>query len=120
MHRGRFLLWVLTALLLAACDNVNFVERVEIVNGTSYTARVDVSGEDGGWLALATVSAGSSREVREVIDQGPTWTFRFVYAGYDPVELTIARPDLVDAGWRVEVPDELEERLRDAGVAPPP
>ena len=107
-------------LLPVACDGVTFVERVVFVNETDYPASVDVRGESGGWLDLTTVSAHETREVEEVIDQGPSWTFRFTYGSHDPVEVTIGRHELIDGGWRVEVPEELEENLRAQGVPPPP
>ncbi len=105
---------------LVACGNVSFVERVAIVNETVYDASVAVSGDEGGWLGLTTVTAQDTREVREVIDQGETWTFRFSYGRHDPVELRVSRDELADSDWVVEVPVEFEENLRDEGVPPPP
>jgi hypothetical protein len=107
-------------MLLTACNGVSFVERVLLVNETEYSANIDVRGEGGGWLSLSTVSANETREVGDVIDQGPTWTFRFSYGSHDPVEVTVGKQELIDAGWRVEVPEELEENLRAEGVPPPP
>ena len=105
---------------LVACGSVSHVERIELVNETGYPANVDVRGSEGGWLNLATVSAESSKEIEQVIDQGATWTFRFSYGGHDPLEIEITRADLVAAGWRVEVPSELEDVLRAEDVPPPP
>jgi hypothetical protein len=107
-------------MVLTACNGVSFVERILLVNETEYSANVDVRGEGGGWLGLGTVSANETREVGDVIDQGPTWTFRFSYGGHDPVEVTVGKQELIEAGWRVEVPEELEENLRAEGVPPPP
>jgi hypothetical protein len=118
---GRSLLVLMTAVvLLTACDSVTVVEHVVLVNETDYPANVEVRGESGGWLPLTTVSAHETREVAQVIDQGPSWKFRFSYGGHDPVELTTNKKELIDAGWRVEVPDELEDNLRAEGVARPP
>jgi hypothetical protein len=115
------LIVVLAALLpLYACDGVTFVERIVVVNETDYSANVDVRGNGGAWLGLTTVSPHDSREVGQVIDQGPLWIFRFSYGRQDSVELDISRNELVEAGWRVEVPSELEENLRAEGVTPPP
>ncbi len=105
--------------LLGACDSPRFVARVEIANRTAYPAGVKVRGSTGGWLNLTTVRAGATEEVREVLDQGPSWTFRFGYSDV-AVEVTVDREALADANWRVEVPEELEERLRDQGVSVPP
>jgi hypothetical protein len=107
-------------LLLSACDDVSFIDRIVLINDTDYHANVDVRGPTGGWLGLTTVRAGATSEVGEVIDQGDVWTFRFTYGTHDPVELEVTRKELVDASWRVQVPSELEENLRDEGVPPPP
>jgi hypothetical protein len=116
------LLWtsILMLLLLVACDNVSFVDRVVLVNDTDYHANADVRGVMGGWLGLTTVGTGETTEVGEVIDQGEVWIFRFSYGSHDPVELEVTREELVAANWRVDVPSELEENLRDEGVPPPP
>ena len=106
-------------LLLAACANVTFVERVSIANDTKYPATVEVRGVNRGWLPITTVSSGEKREVAEVIDQGQTWTFRFAYAGQE-VEVEFRRGELAAAQWLVEVPLELEERLHLQGIPPPP
>lgn len=111
---------LVAAFLLAACDGAAFVDRLVVVNDTSYDSHVEVRGGSGGWLGVTMVPAGSTREVQDVIDQGATWIFRFSYAAYEPVEVEIARSELVDAGWRVEVPEELEQDLRGEGVPPPP
>ena len=110
----------LVGLLLGACDGVTFVERIVVVNDTAYATYVDVRGQSGGWLGLAPAPAGASTDVRKVIDQGESWEFRFSYGTHDPVVVEVSRSELVDADWRVEVPAELEESLRDAGVPPPP
>jgi hypothetical protein len=107
-------------LLLASCDSPALVDRVEISNETEYTADVDVRGETGGWLGLTTVRAHDTNEVRQVIDQGSSWTFSFKYGNHDPLDLTITKEELINADWRVEVPNEFEDRLRAKGVPPPP
>ena len=96
------------------------MERVEIVNETSYSAKVEVSGSDRGWLVLTTVSPRSTIEVNEVIDQGDRWSFRFSYGTQEPVDVEVSRAELAEAGWQVEVPLELEEQLRAEGIVPPP
>ena len=107
-------------LLLGACDNVQFVDRVVLVNDTSYHANVDVRGTGGGWLGLTTVTSGSTTTVQQVVDQGNRWTFRFTYGVHDPVEATLTKKELIEKSWRVEVPAEFEQQLRDEGVVPPP
>ncbi|MDQ3940457.1 MAG: hypothetical protein M3238_03795 [Actinomycetota bacterium] len=107
-------------LLLGSCNDVTFVDRVIITNDTDYSATVDVRHDGGGWLGLTTVPARQTRTVEEVIDRGDSWTFRFAYGSRDPLLIEMSRDQLIDAGWRVEVPLEFEENLRDEGVLPPP
>lgn len=110
---------IVTLLVFVACSDVQFVDRVEVENPTDYDARVEVRGDDDGWVALATVTAKETKAVGYVIDQGPAWIFRFSYAGHQ-VEAAYERSALVEAGWRVEVPPAFEEELGSAGVQPPP
>jgi hypothetical protein len=110
---------VAASTLATGCSDVSFIERVVIENNTVYAARVEVRGREGGWLALTTVRQESTREVREVIDQGDLWVFRFTYAGYESFDVEISRKELEESGWSVEVPQELEEALRGQGVPLP-
>lgn len=115
----RCLLVIGLLLVLSGCSGVRFVDKLEIVNDTSYTANVDVRGRTGGWLGLTMVRAGETDVVEDVIDQGDRWTFRFAYGG-SAVETMTTRTALADSDWQVEVPEEFEERLQDEGVLPPP
>lgn len=108
------------SLFIQSCENPTFVERVEILNDTEYTANVDVRGQRGGWLQLTTVEAHDRSEVREVIDQGSSWIFSFKYGPHDPVQTTLTKEELIDSDWQVQVPDEFQESLRAEGVPPPP
>jgi hypothetical protein len=113
--RGPWSAFVVTLLWLAACSGPPpRVDRITIVNPTGYDLDVDV-GSPGGdsWLPVAIVEARSERVAEEVIDQGEVWVFRFLHWG-DPVrELSLTRAELEEAGWRVEVPGEVEERLQE-------
>jgi hypothetical protein len=101
------------ALLLAACSGPPpTIDRITIANPTEYDLDVDVAGRDRvGWLPVAIVEARSEDVVQGVIDQGKVWIFRFVHLG-DPVgELSLTRAELERGGWRVEVPEEVGQRL---------
>jgi len=117
--------WItLLALLIplgsAGCADQPFVNEIVIDNPTDYIASVDVTGpRSDGWLNLATTDAHSESTVQEVIDQGDTWVFRFGYSGYEE-QVEVARAELAEAGWRVQVPDSFAAALRDRGVLPPP
>jgi hypothetical protein len=111
---------VVALLWLAACSAPPpTVERITIVNTTGYDFDVEVAGpERGGWLPVAIAEAGSENVAEAVIDQGEVWVFRFLHWG-DPVgELSLTRAELVSGGWQVEVPEELEGRLRLLGRPP--
>lgn len=105
------------ALLLAGCSEPpSTVDRITIVNTTGYDLEVQVTGLGrDGWLPLAIVEHQSDHLIQEVIDLGEGWTFLFLHWG-DPVgEVSVTRAELRRGGWRVEVPEEVEERLRDLG-----
>jgi len=98
-----------------------FVERVSVVNASPYDIHVEVTGEArDGWLSVTTVDHGATGLGLEVIDQGPIWIFRFTAQGRDGGELRILRRDLQQAGWSIEVPDAVIDRLRQAGASPTP
>ena len=102
----------LLVFLLTACSGApETVERIEIVNPTDYTVGVEVSGDRHLWLPLSLVDKGASVSVRDVIDQGERWTFRFRHFGETIGEISLSRAQLESAGWRLEVPSEVGERL---------
>lgn len=107
-------------LLLAACaGRPPTVDRITIANPTEYDLDVHVTGRDReGWLPLAIVEARSEFVVQEVIDQGDVWTFRFLHWGDALGELSLTRAELERSGWRVEVPDQVEQRLQQLGRPP--
>jgi hypothetical protein len=111
---------VLALVWLTACSAPPpTVDRITIVNRTAYDFNVEVARPDGGgWLPVTIAEARSEDVAEDVIDQGRLWMFRFLHWG-DPVsELSLTRADLVEGRWRVEVPEEVEERLRQ--LARPP
>jgi hypothetical protein len=120
--RGRWGLVLVMVFWVVACAGPPpRVDRITIANPTGYDLNVDVSApERSGWLPVAIVEARSEEVTEEVIDQGEVWVFRFSHWG-DPVgELSITRDELEGAGWGLEVPEEVEERLQQMGRPPPP
>lgn len=106
-------------ILLGACDNVSYVERVVLVNPTEYDVLVDVRSADGkSWLGLGIAKRDSETLVQEVIDQGETWVFRFSYVGEHLGQDRISRSDLVRNRWRYEIPERVGETLKEKGYAP--
>jgi hypothetical protein len=114
------LIGLLLLFTFAGCSGERFVDEVVLSNPTAYVATVEVNdGAGSGALSLATVPARSEVTVKEVIDQGPTWSFRFTYAGYEE-GMRLSRSQLQRSDWHVVIPESFETALRDRGVVPPP
>ncbi len=97
----------------------SFVREVTVDNPLVYKVNVDVKAHDGGgWSGLGTVRRETSKTVEQVVDQGPTWIFRFTYGGEFGGQMTVSRSELRAGGWRVTVPPEVGDRLREAGLRP--
>lgn len=113
---------VLIPVFLAArltAGEPSFVPEVTIENPLVYKVNVDVKAPgDDGWSDLGTVRRETTKTIEEVVDQGRTWTFRFTYGGELGGEVTVDRPQLRADGWRVTVPPDVGDRLRQAGMRP--
>ena len=97
------------------------ISRLTVANPTDYDVSIQLApGADGAWLPLAVLGQRSTREVRDVIDQGDSWVFRFRAQGQDGGDLTISRAELAAAGWQVTVPATVTSRLQALGVPPSP
>jgi hypothetical protein len=108
-------------LLGASCSEKDVVDRLTIVNRTPFNVDVQVAdAEKESWLILRRARRESSTVNEMVTDVGPTWVFRFRYGGRDVGELTIDRDELRRARWRVQVPSEVADRMRELGFEPPP
>jgi hypothetical protein len=120
--RGKAVVRALAAMavLLAACSAPPpTVDRITIVNPTDYAIDVHVSGRDQDlWLPVGIVDAHTEDVAEQVIDQGDRWTFRFLYSGDPLEEVSLTRPELERSGWRVVIPHELGELLRELGEPP--
>ena len=123
--------WAVTAAIFAAALTVIMpalrvpahVDRVAIENPHPWRVNAAVTGDTGdsrgAWHDLGAVDREDEQELRDLVDQGDAWTFRFSYAGQH-ADLQVTAAQLADAGWTVAVPDELATRLRAAGVAETP
>ena len=110
---------VLACAFLNGCGERAFVEHVTIRNESAFPARVELREEnDGSRLTLATIGAGDERAVEQIIDRD-VWIFMFSYGQTEAAELRIPRADLEGQEWTIEVPEEFETTLRDAGLEPP-
>jgi hypothetical protein len=110
---------VITMVAVACSQGPPPTRDITIVNGTGYDLTVEVSDDArGAWLPVATVEAGSERLSQEVLDQGDVWVFRFLRAGEPIGELSLDRTELERDNWRIEVPDDVRERLENLEPSP--
>ena len=97
------------------------VDRLTVANPTDYDLSIRLApSTDGAWLPFAVMGASSTRQFRDVVDQGDTWVFHFRAQGRDAGDLTISRADLKASGWQVTIPDSVVTRLRQLGVPTSP
>jgi hypothetical protein len=93
------------------------VDRLTVSNPTEYGLEIDVSDPSrDGWLTLGGFSPVAKRTVYEVLDQGNNWVFRFRYAGQEMGQVAMTRSALARAGWQLNVPRELGDRLWASGA----
>jgi hypothetical protein len=102
-------------------DGPAHVSSFVVDNSTAWPASVSVRpAGSSGWLDVGTVAPVGSYEFRGVLDQGTRWEVRFRYAGRVETSITMDRSDLAAAGWKVQVPAEVERQARQAGLSPAP
>jgi hypothetical protein len=101
--------------------NPTTIDHVGFVNRTQYAMDVEVTGAgNDGWTPLATAERQETTEVRDVVDQGKTWTFRFTSQGFSGGELRFTKTDLARAGWKIDIPQAVGNRLASEGAKPTP
>ena len=97
------------------------VPRITFENPTVYALDIEVSpGTGTGWTSAGSVRQKSTADVREVIDQGDVWVFRFDSQGGTGGELRLTRAGLEETAWRVTIPEEVGTRLAGSGAPPTP
>jgi hypothetical protein len=89
----------------------SLVGGITFVNPAPYSVDVRVTdGHRAGWLSLGEVGHRASTRFEGVLDQGDVWIVRF--ADGEGGELRITREELLRSDWRVQIPEEVEERLQ--------
>ena len=92
--------------------------RLTVENPSPYIINVDVTGaKRDGWFNVGTVRRENRQTFEELPDPGDQWVFRFSYGGVDAGELIVSRAQLARDGWKITVPGEVTERLREAGLS---
>jgi len=93
------------------------VDRVTIKNGSEFDVNIDAANAShDGWTPVGIALARADTDMREIIDHGDVWIFRFTAQGIDAGELRVTRSDLAASGWALTMPDSVAQRLRDADV----
>ena len=97
------------------------IPSITFENPTVYALDLEVSpGTSTGWASAGSVRQSSTAEVKEVIDQGEVWLFRFDSQGSSGGELRLTRAELEASDWTVLIPAEVGTRLAQAGAPPTP
>jgi hypothetical protein len=92
--------------------------QLTVDNQTTYDVNVEVTGVNRDrWLDVGYFRRETRRRVEEVADQGREWVFRFSYGGFRAGDLVVSREQLMRDGWRITVPPNVAERLREAGLS---
>ena len=103
----------------ACASNTGTVERLTIRNRTRYDLEIRVTDADrDGWIVLGRTQRGARTVHESIEDLGDVWIFRFESAQTLGGELRLDRTQLARNRWTVEVPGEVDDALRKAGVQP--
>jgi hypothetical protein len=78
------------------------------------------SSDHDGWLRLTGVPVTDATQYADVLDQGATWVFSFQAQGRDGGEVSVPKARLAAAGWKLDVPQVVIDRLRAAGAPASP
>ena len=93
------------------------VDRVTIKNGSEFDVNIDATNAShDGWTPVGIALAHADTNMREIIDHGDVWIFRFSGQGRDAGELRMTRSELAASNWSLTVPASVAQELRDAGV----
>lgn len=114
------LTWVLRAVLVLAAIllvvsltlGVPARETLHFDNRAGVAVRVTAS-DDGrtGWLPVGTVDAQGRASIKEVIDQGDVWRFRYESGPDRIAEVRRTRDQLEAANWTVVIPADAADAL---------
>lgn len=91
------------------------VDQLSVTNPSEYQTSVRV-----GNSPLADVQAGTSRQYRDVFDQGERWVFTFASQGIEAGTIEIDRSVLADNNWSIVIPNDIIDSLRSAPIEPDP
>lgn len=97
------------------------IERISVTNPSDFDVLVEVREHDSDlWMGLGHAQPQSTEQFTEVADQGATWVFRFTAQGVIGGESRRSRASLKANGWRLTVPSQVIQFLRNNAPPPPP
>jgi len=97
------------------------IDHVTIRNDSGYDLDVDATGvAHDGWTPVGIALAHAATEVRDVVDHGDVWIFRFRGQARDGGEVRVTRAELEAGDWTVAVPAAVADRIGSAGGVPNP
>lgn len=86
---------------------------LEVVNPTGREVGIEVREDgDSSWRRVATLDPESERTVRDLLDRGETWTFRFEEWGRPLSQIDVERAALAATGWRLQIPAPVSDTDR--------
>jgi hypothetical protein len=96
----------------------HFVPTLTVANPTEYSIEVTLSNQGDNTMPLATVSPGTTAQLRDVVDQGSVWKFSLRAQGRDAGDVFLTRDELRSQRWQMEIPSWVAGRLHQLGVMP--
>lgn len=109
---------VLVAAMAAAEDGQR--AAVTFVNDTDWDVGIELVLDGDSRMPVATIGAGRSRTVEEILVPGPTWQLAWDVDGREVSRSEIGDESLRDAEYRISVPGGVTAALRAEGVPPSP
>lgn len=89
------------------------VDQLTVTNPSEYQIRVQL-----GDSPLIDVEARTSRQYRNVFDQGEQWVFTFSSQSIEAGTIEIDRSTLANNNWTIVIPEYIIETLREAPIQP--
>lgn len=96
------------------------VDRITVTNPAVYDIRIEVTGNDDGWMAVGMAGRDATSTFDEIMDQGEVWIFRFSAQGEEGGLLRVSRQQLEGDGWRLAIPETVGRTLGERGAPAPP
>lgn len=91
------------------------IDQLSVTNPSEYQIRIRV-----GDSSLGDIEPETSRQYRDVFDQGQRWALTFASQSIEAGTIEIDRSVLADNNWTVVIPNNIIEILRAAPIEPAP